>query len=213
MATNKRSNRIIFILCIIIAIQTIYFLSRDDITKDNQEWTEIAESGQQDLAVEQQEKGGVEDEDQSISYIKVHIAGQVNNPGVIALEPGARVEDAINMAGGLTPQGDITHINLAAILQDQDKVYIPSTEEVEAHPDAFEAVQGSGMKAGGSGLVNINRASAQELEQLPGIGPVKAQSIIEYRDKNGYFTKIDDIINVSGIGEKTFERIKDSITI
>ncbi len=117
------------------------------------------------------------------------------------------------MAGDLTPHGDITHINLAAILQDQDKIYIPSKGEVEAHPEAFGIIRGSETEGSGAGLININKASTQELEQLPGIGPVKARSIVEYREKNGNFTKIDDIINVSGIGEKTFERIKDSITI
>ena len=212
MAKNKNSSKIIFVLCMIIAIQTIYFLSKDGISDNNRQWTEISEVDAQDFVAKQQDDDS-EAEDQSISYIKVHVAGQVNNPGVIELESGARVEDAISMAGDLTPQGDITHINLAAILQDQDKVYIPSREEVEAHPDAYGIIQGSGMEGSGAGLININKASAQELEQLPGIGPVKAKSIIEYRDKNGYFTKIDDIINVSGIGEKTFERIKDSITI
>lgn len=212
MAKNKNSSKIIFVLCMIIAIQTIYFLSKDGISDNNRQWTEISEVDAQDFVAKQQDDDS-EAEDQSISYIKVHVAGQVNNPGVIELESGARVEDAISMAGDLTPQGDITHINLAAILQDQDKVYIPSREEVEVHPDAYGIIQGSGMEGSGAGLININKASAQELEQLPGIGPVKAKSIIEYRDKNGYFTKIDDIINVSGIGEKTFERIKDSITI
>jgi competence protein ComEA len=139
----------------------------------------------------------------------VHITGAVPRPGVYALPQGARVQDGISAAGGFLAEAEKTDINLAAPLEDGQKLDIPFIEgasPVLATPE--EQVVTTTTE-----LIDINTASQAELESLPGIGPTTAQKIIEYRDENGPFVSIEDIINVSGIGPGTYERIKDLITV
>jgi competence protein ComEA len=141
--------------------------------------------------------------------VVVHITGAVPRPGVYALPKGARVQDLISAAGGFLAEAQKTDINLAALLEDGEKLDIPFIEgasPVLATPE--EAVVVTTTE-----LININIASQAELESLPGIGPTTAQKIIEYRDANGPFLSTEDIINVSGIGPGTYERIKDLITV
>ncbi|MCC6499870.1 MAG: ComEA family DNA-binding protein [Anaerolineales bacterium] len=142
--------------------------------------------------------------------IVVHITGAVPRPGVYALPRGARVQDAISAAGGFLADADKTGINLARLLEDGEQLEIPLAEGgalVIATPE-IDISEPSGTE-----LVNINTATQAELETLPGIGPTTAQKIIDYRDANGPFSSIEDIMNVSGIGPGTFERIKDLITV
>lgn len=141
--------------------------------------------------------------------IIVHVTGAVPRPGVYALPKGARVQDVISAAGGFLAEADKANINLAALLEDGEKLDIPFIEgasPVLATPEESVVVTTTE-------LVNINTASQAELESLPGIGPTTAGKIIEYRDANGPFLSIEDIINVSGIGPGTYERIKDLITV
>lgn len=141
--------------------------------------------------------------------IIVHITGAVPRPGVYALPKGARVQDAVSAAGGFLAEADKETINLAQLLEDGERLDIPYIEGFSpviptAAPEVVEAT---------TELININTASSFELESLPGIGPTTAQKIIAYRDENGPFLSIEDIINVSGIGPGTYERIKDLITV
>lgn len=141
--------------------------------------------------------------------IVVHITGAVPRPGVYALPKGARVQDVISAAGGFLAEAEKTNINLAALVEDGEKLDIPFIEgasPVLATPEESVVVTTTE-------LVNINIASQSELESLPGIGPTTAAKIIEYREANGPFLSIEDIINVSGIGPGTYERIKDLITV
>ncbi len=141
--------------------------------------------------------------------IVVHITGAVPRPGVYALPQGARVQDGISAAGGFLAEAEKTDINLAAPLEDGQKLdipYIQGSSPVLATPE--EQVITTTTE-----LIDINTASQSELESLPGIGPTTAQKIIEYRDANGPFVSTEDIINVSGIGPGTYERIKDLITV
>ena len=142
--------------------------------------------------------------------IVVHITGAVPRPGVYALAQGARVQDGISAAGGFLAIANKTGINLARLLEDGEQLDIPYLEGeapiVLDDPQVTEAPSSSE-------LININTASQTELETLPGIGPTTAQKIIQYREANGPFVNIEDIINVSGIGPGTFERIKDLITV
>ena len=136
--------------------------------------------------------------------IKVHITGEVNNPGLIELNVGSRVNDAIELAGGLTEQADVSKTNLAYILSDGEKIYIPNkNDEINEN----NILQNSNSK------ININLATVSELQTIPGVGESTAKSILEYREKNGKFMLIDDIKNVSGIGESKFEKMKEYITI
>ena len=139
-------------------------------------------------------------------YIYVHVSGNVQNTGVYKLPQGSRVLHIIEMAGGSTEEGDIDKLNLAQVLQDGQKVVVPSIHDEVA--EATDQWQGQT-----SGLTNLNTATQQQLEALAGIGPAKASAIITYRDQNGPFKEIEDIQKVSGIGAATFTQIKDSITV
>lgn len=143
--------------------------------------------------------------------IVVHISGAVPRPGVYALPNGARVQDVISAAGGFLAEADKDFINLARILEDGEKLDIPFAEGFS--PVIPTPVQSILIPGDDEDLININTASSFELESLPGIGPTTAQRIIEYREANGPFLAIEDIINVSGIGPGTYERIKDLITV
>ena len=141
--------------------------------------------------------------------IVVHITGAVPRPGVYALPKGARVQDAISAAGGFLAEAEKSNINLAALLEDGQMFDIPYLEG--ALP--VLATPGVEVITNTTELIDINTASQAELETLPSIGPTTAQKIIEYREANGPFVSIEDIINVSGIGPGTYERIKDLITV
>lgn len=141
--------------------------------------------------------------------IVVHITGAVPRPGVYALPQGARVQDAVSAAGGFLAEADKENLNLAQLLEDGEKLDIPfvagfSPVIPTAVPEVIQAT---------TELININTATSFELDTLPGIGPTTAQKIIDYRTQNGPFLSIEDIINVSGIGPGTYERIKDLITV
>jgi competence protein ComEA len=139
----------------------------------------------------------------------VYITGAVPRPGVYALPKNARVQDAISAAGGFLAEAEKSQINLAAILEDGEKLDIPFLEG--ASPVLATPVPD--VVTSTTELINLNTASGAELEALPGIGPTTAQKIIEFREQNGPFLNAEDIINVSGIGPGTYERIKDLITV
>jgi len=143
--------------------------------------------------------------------IVVHITGAVPRPGVYALPGGARVQDAISAAGGFLAEADKDFINLARVLEDGEMLEIPFMEGFS--PVIATPVQSIIVSGSDTDLININTASSFELESLPGIGPTTAQKILDYREENGPFFSIEDIINVSGIGPGTYERIKDLITV
>ena len=158
--------------------------------------------------------------------IVVHVSGQVNQEGIVELEQNCRVSDAIEKAGGLKEDADISNINLAEILEDGTKIHIPKKGELEqSMPTDNSNFQGSGIQASSSSktssnptsskstIVNINTASQTELEALPGIGPSTALKIINYRKENGKFKTIEDIKKVSGIGDAKFEKIKALIKV
>ncbi len=138
--------------------------------------------------------------------IVIHIEGEVVSPGIYTLAKGARVVDAVNMAGGLNNEADSKKINLAKKIIDEEFIYIPSEDDEDFE---YQALNISNK----NGLVNINYADKAELETLPGIGPTLAERIIDYRNTIGHFKSTDDIRNVSGIGDKKFEDIKDKITL
>jgi len=154
--------------------------------------------------------------------IAVHVIGAVPRPGLYEFAKAARVQDAINAAGGLLASANVGAINLAAPLEDGQQLNIPykagaeptassSDDSSLTLPGATE--ESTNSTQNNSELININTASVEELDSLPGIGPTIAQRIIDYREENGPFQTIDDIVNVSGIGPATFENIKELITV
>ena len=148
--------------------------------------------------------------------VYVDIDGAVVSPGVYRLKDGARVAQAIDAAGGLTPEADVTGLNRASKVADGQKIYVPKVGEQQANASGGgsddSTVSTSGV-SDSAGLVNINTASASELQTLSGIGPSMAQSIIDERTKNGAFASVDDLMRVSGIGEKKLAKIKDCICV
>jgi len=144
--------------------------------------------------------------------IMVDVSGAVSQPGVFELPPGSRVEDAIAAAGGLLPEAFTESLNLAAPLSDGTKVLVPVRPE-ESAEDPDTASASDTTHYGGGFPININTASLNTLTALPGIGDVKAQAIIDYRTEHGPFTNIEQLMDVSGIGPATFEKLKDMVTI
>ncbi len=141
--------------------------------------------------------------------VLVHVAGAVDKPGLVELEEGARVKDAIDAAGGLLEKADIKTINLAAEVADGSKVYIPKLGEENAQNISSTSGQDSTTS---DGKVNINTASKEELMKLPGVGASTADSIIAER-KKGKFKSIQDLKRISGIGEKKFEKLQPHIRV
>lgn len=170
-------------------------------------------------------------EETDVQKIYVHICGAVTNPGVYELKAGSRVYEVIEAAGGLTENACGDYVNQAAALQDGQKVTIPTKEEMEIakeegnFPEEWTSGEMSGFFSGtgfdqmtsdnGSkeGFVNINTATESELCTINGIGESKAAAIVKYRQENGSFSSIEEIMQVSGIGEGTYEKIKDRITV
>ncbi|HHU91760.1 MAG TPA: ComEA family DNA-binding protein [Halanaerobiaceae bacterium] len=152
-------------------------------------------------------------EEKESQKILVHVAGEVINSGVYELERGARVIDALMAAGGATSLANLDLINLAAPISDGEKIYIPSVIEKLNQLYQGGSTASSSSSGGAAGKININTADATELQKLSGIGPGKAKSIIDYRTKNGPFKSVDDLLQVSGIGEKTLEKIRDEIVV
>ena len=136
--------------------------------------------------------------------VTVDVAGEVNKPGVYKLPADSRVIDAIKLAGNAKPNADLTSVNLARPLKDGEQLYV-DRKYLAVHPKVTHAIS--------DGLININRASAKDLEKLKGIGPVLANRIIEYRKTNGPFMSVDDLRKVKGIGGSKFEKLKDKIRI
>lgn len=162
------------------------------------------QSGQQPPAVEETE------------FIQVYLTGEVKNPGVYKLDSEARLYEALDMAGPMDT-ADLKRINLARKMSDGEAIIVPAIGEEGVSVDNTGNLAQEEMFLpldGGGGKVNINRASEQELQdKLPGVGPVLAGRIVQYRSSNGNFASIQDICNVSGIGEKRFADIKDLISV
>lgn len=150
--------------------------------------------------------------------IIVDVGGAVKEPQVVELEEDSRVGDAISAAGGLKDNADPAGINQAAFLTDGEKVYIPVKGETAPLISGIAEQQGlsagsAAVAGAASSKVNLNTATSEELQTLNGVGPATAEKILDYRNANGGFKKIEDLKNVSGIGDKTFEKLKEQIMV
>ena len=195
---NKQKIILVAILIAIILIVGYYIWS-------------ITQNSEYEIIEEDTSQEKLENISNSLSTeIIVHIAGAVENEGIQKLPENSRVADAIEAAGGLTSDANTKNINLAQKILDGQKIYIPTITEETSE----EIIQNSEETTNifETGLVNINLATQTELETLPGIGPSTASKIISYRNENGKFNQIEDIQNVSGIGESKYNQIKDRIT-
>ena len=158
----------------------------------------------------------------SALVIVVHVAGEVNVPGVYSLAAGSRMVDALDAAGGPTNRADLEVINLATPITDATQIYVPARNQT-ARPTFRRPQPGvnGGANSGATGqtddqqggVININRASAAELEQLPGVGPATAQAIIDYRTSNGPFATPEDLLEVKGIGPAKFASMRNKVGV
>ncbi|MBK6768067.1 MAG: helix-hairpin-helix domain-containing protein [Ardenticatenales bacterium] len=146
--------------------------------------------------------------------VTVHVAGAVRRPAVVRLREGARIADAVAAAGGLA-DGASPALNLAAALTDGAQVYVLRTGEAAPAAGASASTDGemSGAASPPSGPIDINRATADELDALPGVGPALAARIVAWRTANGPFTAVEDLLGVAGIGERTLERLREGVVV
>lgn len=148
--------------------------------------------------------------------VVVHVVGQVREPGVHTLPSGSRVSDAIREAGGLTPEADAAAVNLARPAADGEQIYVPAVGEAPRTPPSGSTASAAGSAGDGptvDSVININTASVEELDQLPGVGPAIAGRIVEHREANGPFASVDALTDVKGIGEATLEELRPRVSV
>ncbi len=259
---KKSKNKLIVIFLIVFSMVCVFvfyimenYENAEDIITDRNDINKVSEESlsndnflesnlksDKEIKKDDSDDEGFNEDKNSINKILVHIDGAVNNPGIVKLDENSRLLNAIECAGGLTAEADITKINLASYLEDGIKVYIPSKSDGDnvvfnTENSYFEtynqASSGENIKINSekndntqnksskkqvlnnkwTSKVNINKANAEELKTLPGVGEGTASKIIEYRNKNGKFKKIEDIKEVNGIGNNKYEKIKEYICI
>ncbi len=245
MLTQKQKFIVIIVIILVIGVVAYYYINS---TK------EVYTGFEEENIVELEETKDTENKEETEDKIIVHITGAVKNNGIVEVKEKARINDVVEAAGGLTEDADLDNVNLAYIVEDGQKIYIPSKNDKEStksqdeeneknnsnesttsakNTETKSAAQKNaeakniineiitnlpeGMVIEGvqvlNGPININKATASELKVLPGIGESTANKIIEYRNKNGKFKTIEDLKNVSGIGDAKFNAIKDLICV
>lgn len=212
--TKKQLAIVIGIGGIIIFVIGYYIYT---LTSTQQNYEQLDTISEQPM--EEQIKN-VENNLEETDEIIIHIAGEVKKPGIVKIREGARIADVIEKAGGLTELANITNINLAYIIEDGQKITIPSKEQDIQEYISSDSGQGiieenpkTNTTSTSNTIININKATQEELQTLQGIGESTAQKIIDYREQNGDFKQIEDIKNVPGIGDAKFEAIKENIKI
>ena len=216
---------IIMIIIFIFAYKYFYIdTNKEESTEIEQSTNEAINNDINEIGYEDNENldDGILNSKKKKSAIIVHIIGEVNKPGVVKLEEGARIIDAISAAGGQTENADLSKVNLAYIVEDGTQIYIPKYNENLTDISLIREDAGEGIikesvvnneTSNNKTKVNIKKKKKEKLITLPGIGDSMAEKIIEYRTQNGKFEKVEDIKKVSGIGESKFNNIKDMITI
>lgn len=203
-----KQKRIAIIIMIVIAISILVY-----IYNKNNNYTEIS-NNEILMAENKNSEAIIEETKESFDEIVIHIAGEVNIPGIVRLKEGERIEDAIEAAGGLTENADISDINLAYVLEDGIKINIPNVNDKNKEVIMEDMAHNiADREEENNDKVNINKATQTELETLRGIGPSLASKIIEYRNENGRFKEIEEIKNVNGIGDTKYEAIKNNISV
>ncbi len=223
---NSRKHFYLATLCLVVILvlifTTVFIRQRTEIIrKENIVKSFYAGQGSDSGPVPMEETGTVDDPPEKV-FFKVHICGEVREPGVYDVESGLRIADLIDLAGGATDSACLEAVNLAMEAGDGQRIYIPSFEEVEDGNPLYYGdttqihVNGTGNTGAGSvygNIVNINTAGPEELEILPGIGPAIAKKIIEHRNKYGHFKTKEELMDVSGIGTKKYGDLIDLIKI
>ncbi|MBE6025642.1 MAG: ComEA family DNA-binding protein [Clostridiales bacterium] len=202
-------------LIIVVGLSILFFWIHGDqgtrVISEAEVGTEEAAGSYEDSQYDEQAADQEAPAASSVAY--VDISGEVNKPGVYKVTPETRLFEVIDMAGGLTEKADPDSLNRAEKVTDGQKIIVLSYDESSEIGKSSSSVPDYGLTSDEGDKVNINTADSSELQTIPGIGPAKAQSIIDYREQNGYFTTTEDIMDVTGIGQKTYASIKDYIVV
>lgn len=192
----------------------------DDVTdgeteREGESATETESETETETVTLQVDDGSMDADSAVIKDIKVYVCGAVQRPDVYEISADSRIVDAVSAAGGFAIDAYPEAMNLAETVSDGSRIYVPTKEEVDTLAVVYsDTGSGSGDTTSDStGRVNINTATLEELTTLPGIGDTRARAIIDYREQNGAFGNIEDIMQVTGIKEKSFSKIKDSICV
>lgn len=207
MDSNNKDKLIIGLIIVLVALFANNFISNNDFRSDEKKLSLLESSESLEIQSIEEKPENISDE-----IMKVHISGEINNPGVYTIKDGDRLDDLVKAAGGFTGLANDKNINLAMKLEDQMKIYIPSIYDIETIDNEASTLISETKSSDNEGKININTASKEELMTLPNIGEKRAQAIIDFRE-NELFTDIEEIKKVTGIGEKFYEAMKDLITI
>lgn len=198
-------------VCGIVLLGIVAFLLVTQQEKEDKELL-IETSSTTEVTVDTKKEQDQANDESKSAKIYVDISGAVKQPGVYQLSEGARLFDLLKQAGGLTEDAAIQTVNQAMIIQDQQKIIILTQDQTQSL-DTENIPNNGHLEEKSAEKLNINQADLTQLQQLSGIGEKKAQAIIDYRNENGSFKTIEDLAKVTGIGEKTVEKLRDSITI
>ncbi|MBT2646017.1 helix-hairpin-helix domain-containing protein [Bacillus sp. ISL-34] len=205
----KRKMTMITVAVAFVAAGIYFFLQQGEDPTDTEDIFSITEK---EAEIEQSENETAAEP----VIIKVDVKGAVKSPGIFTAQAGDRVIDLISAAGDFTDKADKDKVNFAQIVEDQMVIYVPEIgEEVTGNLENVQVGSSGDAPAKGTsvGLVNLNTTTQEDLETLTGIGPSKANAILEYRETVGKFKEVDELKKVTGIGDKTFERLRDSISV
>lgn len=189
----------VFAIVLFFSVSFIRNFDNNELTEEN--FQNLIEQQQVETVVQNGQVDEVKE-----TTIMVDIKGAVNKPGVYEMKQGDRIISVIEKAQGFHKDANIEVINLALLLEDEMLIYVPKVGEEQVHQ-----VSTTTVVSNDNGKININTASIEELQEIPGIGPAKARTIISYREENGKFKNPDELVQVSGIGQKTVEKMLDYI--
>ncbi len=224
MSENRRRKKFVAVLAAVLLAQACFLLAgceAGEKPEDGLEELEVSSGGENagDSGGKAAEKSGGDSGQAAGEHggdvseegdVYVYVCGAVNAPGVYELKEGARVFEAIQLAGGLTEAAAADAVNQARIVTDGEQIRVPTVEEAQ---NQGAGVAGEVTEGTENNKININTAGKEELMMLTGIGEAKAESIMDYREKNGSFTSIEELMQIEGIKEGVFNKIKDDITI
>lgn len=203
----KKNKKTIGIICISVLLLIGTFFIYISGGKN-----ELENNNSEEIWVEQDTKGINGNNEEQRKEIVVEIKGEVNKPDIYWLDENSIIDDLLSKAGGIKDEADISNINRAEKLRNHQSIYIPNKSEVETtNIQSTGANKSSGIS--NDGIVNVNVATLEELDSLPGIGVARAGDIIKYREENGGFKTIEEMKNVKGIGDASYEKLKEKITV
>lgn len=206
---------VIFILaCILIKKSDLSLNDKMYVVSEEEDEIVTEESNEKNITIIDNEKDNLVSKGEPNKSITIYISGAVNNPGILTLSNDKRLNDAIEELGGLSEDADLNRVNLALKLEDEKHYIVPRIgEDITVEEIQEESLSESKTDDTKSNLVNINKATLEELDTLPGVGESTANKIVSYREENNLFKSIEEIKNVNGIGDKKYEEIRELISV